>query len=1088
MINSFYQTKPPQEGHPARLALPHRLKSAIILCLLVANLFSANVALAQEQVVTGTITTNQNEPLPGVSVLLKGTTTGTSTDSDGKFRLSMPSGQNNVLVVSFIGFANQEIQVGNRTDIAITLLEDITQLNEVVVTALGISQEKRSLGYAVTEVKGTDIAGTQRPNFMMSLQGRVAGLTMNSTSGLPGSSTSIILRGIGSISGNNQPLIVIDGLPIDNRVMDQHNLVSNGDNRNNDYINRAADINPNDIESVTVLKGPEAAALYGQGGASGAIIITTRRGETGPVRILYDNNFGFQKLNRFPDVQTVYGRGDFGFDNPAVDEIQYFGAKNAEGSTLYDNVGSFFQTGTTQAHNISIEGGSEHLTNRLSVNYYTQDGVVPNNNYQKFSVRLNSASKFANKIDIVTSLNYINSTNRKPLRGVNGFLFGVLTWPSIDDMSNYLNTDGTRRRLIPDIQSPATVIQEPNNPFFTVNKNLNVDKTNRILGNISLSYDPFKWLNFTGRVGADIYNTLGNTFSHPEGFGQTFVVTGSPNFLEQRGSIENFTENSRLMNGQFLMTVKREFGKFKPALMVGSAFDDRNYETNAMQGTSLLIKDFNSLNNAPANRAFKQTIVRNRSVSVFSNLTLNYGDIVYLNLTGRNDWSSTMPIKNNSYFYPSAALSFVFTELEPLQNLGVLSFGKIRASYAEVGKDAPAYRVRSSLINRNYTGGGFNYDFYGGNPDLKPERAEGFEVGAEFKLFNGRLGFDVAAYKNDRINQISVQRLSYGTGFIFGLLNGGHITVRGIEVQVNGTPVQTKDFRWDVNANFSKSKSLVISLPANVKEYYNSDTWLYANARGSMFPENLPSYYNPESFPYYNWDYMQRGLGSATAIGGVTYQRNKNGDILINPANGLPVKTPPLGDALPIGDRNPDFMIGLTNSFQYKNISLSFLLDIRKGGDIFNGNEMFLFVNGLSTKSLDREQPVVIRGVLQDGLQDSDNPTENNIQLNPYTMGSAYFGAFAESDFVEHDINWLRLRDVTLAYTLPTEWLNSTKVIRSASVFVTGNDLFLLTNYTGADPMVNGTTPATGGAGAFGFDFGSLSLPRSVMFGVRLGL
>ncbi len=1072
----------------ARQYAPRRWRSQWIMGCLGMFMFMTNLALAQSQTVSGRIATSQNEPLPGVSVLVKGSSTGTSTDSDGKFTLGVPDGKNNVLVVSFIGFSTQEIPIGNQTQFNIQLLEDVTQLNEVVVTALGISQEKRSLGYTVSQVNGNDIAQTQRPNFMVALQGRVPGLSMISTSGLPGSSTSITLRGIGSISGNNQPLIVVDGLPVDNRVLDQHNLVSNGDNRNSDYINRAADINPNDIESINVLKGPEAAALYGQGGASGAIIITTKKGAAGAVKISYDNNFGFQQLYRFPKVQTVYGRGDFGYDNPAVEELNFLGAKYDDAAPKYDNVKSFFQTGHSQTHNIGIEGGNDLLTNRLSINYFTQEGVVPNNDYNKFSARLTSTSKFANKVNVTTTINYINTTNKKPLRGANGFLFGVLGWPATDDMSVYLNQDGSRKRLIPDLANPATIYLEPNNPFFSVNKNLNVDKTNRLLANLSMSYDPAKWFNLTGRVAADVYNTVGNTFLHPEGLNQVFVVTGTPNFLEQRGTIENFTENSRLVNGQLLGTLKKDFGKFKTSLLIGSSFDDKNYETNAVQGTTLLIKDFNSLNNTTANRAFKQTIIRQRSVSMFGNLSLNYGDLIYLNVTGRNDWSSTMPLANNSYFYPSTALSFVFTELPALQNLGILSFGKLRASYAEVGKDAPPYKVKSSLINRNYTGGGFNYDFYGGNPLLKPERAKGYEVGTELKFFNGRLGLDIAAYKNDRIDQISVQRLSYGTGFIFGLLNGGHMSVRGAEVQLTGTPVVKNDFEWNVTVNFSKSKSKVISLPADVKEYYNSDTWLYGNARGSMFPQNLQSFYSEASFPYYNWDYMQRGLGSATAIGGVTYQRNKNGDILINPATGLPVKTPPLGDALPIGDRNPKFMIGLTNSFKYKNFNLSFLLDIRRGGDIFNANEMALFTMGLSTRSLNREQPVVIKGVLQDGLENSDTPTKNTIEVIPYTMGSTYYSAFAESDFVEHDINWMRLRDVTLAYSFPTAVLSKTNILRSASVFVTGTDLFLVTNYTGADPMVNGTTPATGGAGAFGFDYGSLSLPRSITFGLRIGL
>lgn len=1057
----------------------------LLLCVCLA-LPTAPSVLAQDRVITGKVSdAKENNPLPGVSILVKGSQRGTVTDADGSFSVNASS--TDVLVISFIGFETQEIPVGDRTNVAVTMHESVSTLNEVVVTALGMSQEKRSLGYSVQEVKGDDIAQTQRPSFMTSLQGRVAGLSMISTSGLPGSSTSITLRGVGSISGNNQPLIVVDGLPVDNRVLDQHNLVSNGDNRNNDYTNRAADINPNDIASITVLKGPEAAALYGQGGASGALLITTKKGSKG-ARVTYDNNFGFQQLYRFPKTQTTYGLGDFGYFNATnfTSDLLYFGPKYDDAAKRYDNVNSFFKTGTSQTHNVIVEGGNDVMTNRLSVNYYNQDGVVPTSHYDKLSARLTSATKIANKLEVTTTLNYVLTNNTKPLRGPNGFVLSSLWWPATDDMSQYLNADGTRRRLIPDTPSPATTYAEPNNPFFSVYKNINKDRTNRIMANLSVSYDPLKWLNVVGRLGADIYSTQGNSFSHPEGVGEVIVVSGAPNYLLNRGTIENYFENSKLVNGQLLVTGKKQFGDFKTTLLVGGSFDDKLYEANAVMGQQLLLKEYNSLNNTtPSTRSFKQTIIDQRSVSMFSNLSVGYKDIAYLTLTGRNDWSSTMPIANNSYFYPSVALSFVFTELDALKNLGPLSYGKLRASYAEVGKDAPPYKVQSSLINRNYTGGGFAYDFYGGNPALKPERAKGNEIGAELKFFGGRLGLDIAAYQNDRINQISTQRLSYGTGFVFGLLNGGHLSVRGFEVQLSTKPIVTSNFEWNVMANFSKAKSKVIELPAQVKEYYNSDTWILGNARGSMFPSNEQSFFNPASYPYYNWDYLQRGLGSGTAIGGFTYERNKNGDIMINPTTGLPYKT---ADFLPIGERQPDFMIGLTNSFRYKNFNLSFLLDIRKGGDIFNGNEMYLWQNGLSTRSLNREKPVVFNGVLKDGKENTSTPTRNTIQLTPYTMGSTYYAAYAESDFVEHNINWLRLRDVTLAYTLPQNVMSKVKALRTASVFMTCTDLFLLTNYTGADPMVNGTTPATTGAGAFGFDYGSLSIPRTLTAGIRISM
>src|SRR5690349_15924629 len=428
MSRIIYQTKPPcNEGlpWPGSNSRSSNIQIKSLFTLIIFALISVQ-ALAQERIVTGKVTQKDNTALPGVSILVKGSTIGTSTDSDGNFSIAVPNAENSTLIFSFIGFTAQEISVGNRSQIDVTLEEDVTQLSEVVVTALGISQEKKSLGYIVQEVKGTEIAATQRPNFMNALQGRIAGLSVTTTSGVPGASTSLTLRGVGSITGSNQPLIVVDGLPIDNTVFNQHTLVSDQDNRNNDYTNRAADINPNDIESITVLKGPEAAALYGQGGASGAIIITTKRGAPGAVKISYDNNFGFQKLYRFPDASYEYDRGDFGYDNPAIEEINFLGAKYADGTQIYDNKDSFFKTGTSQTHNIVVEGGSDLLTNRFSVNYYNADGVVPTSAYEKLSARLTSSSKFANKLDVTTTLNYVRSKTNKPTRGSQGFLLGVL--------------------------------------------------------------------------------------------------------------------------------------------------------------------------------------------------------------------------------------------------------------------------------------------------------------------------------------------------------------------------------------------------------------------------------------------------------------------------------------------------------------------------------------------------------------------------------------------------------------------------------------------------------------------------------------
>ncbi|MFZ6012251.1 MAG: TonB-dependent receptor domain-containing protein, partial [Bacteroidota bacterium] len=751
--------------------------------------------------------------------------------------------------------------------------------------------------------------------------------------------------------------------------------------------------------------------------------------------------------------------------------LGYFGPRYADGTKFYNNKEEFFETGFSQNHNLSLEGGNDEATYRLSTNFLNQKGTVPTSEFKKMSVRLSGTSKISNTLDVSTSFNYIYTDNIKPIRGEYGFLMSVLAWPSNDTIANYLNKNGSRKKL-------TTSESETDNPFFTVYKNKNKDQTNRIVGNIALTLKPTSWLSVIGRFGADIYSTQGNYFLHPESFNGSTARYGG---RITKGSVDNYNDNSKLFNGTLLTTAKKDFGKFRTSLMVGGAFDDSRAEVNSLKGEQLLLPNYNSINNTTqTTQRNKNSITQKRIVSMLGNITVNYGDLVYLNLSGRNDWSSTLPIENRSFFYPSAALSFVFTELPSIDNLKFLSYGKFRASYAEVGKDAMPYKISPSLESRPYTGGGFAYGFFGGNPKLAPEKAKGYEVGAELKFFEKRLGLDISLYKNDRFNQIYSQRLSYATGFVFALLNGGDFSNKGIEIQLTGIPVQTRDFEWSVLLNFTKSKTTVSDLPAKVYEAYNSDTWLYGNARGSAFAPNLQDY-----FPTTNLAFNQDGKGVATAIGGYSYLRNDRGDILISPSTGLPVVNT---NFLPIGDRNPDFSIGLTNTLAYKNLSLSFLLDLRKGGDVFNGNEMYLYRNGLSKRSLDRETPVVFNGVLRDGNENTETPTANTIQVTPYTMGTTFFNSIPESEFVEHNIDWLRLRDITINYRFSGKLLGSQKIIRTAGIFVTATDLFLITNYSGADPGVNGTTPATTGAGAAGIDFGSLALPRTITFGISLGL
>ena len=1032
----------------------------ILRCWVVLfSVFFYQITFAQEKLITGTITSSEDgSAMPGVSISVKGSSKGTTTDGNGNYKLSAP--QNGTLVFSFLGFESQTVKVGNSTTIDLVLNSSASALEEVVTTAQGIKQDRRSLGYSLQEVKGDDIAETQRTNFMTALQGRAAGLSMTTTSGQPGASVSIQLRGVTSIGGSNSPLYVVDGLPLDNRTFGQGALVSDGSNRGNDYMNRAGEINPQDIDNVVILKGPEAAALYGQDGASGAILITTKKAKKGRPKIDYNNSFGFAQVYRTLETQKTYGRGFNGSLSGTA--LSFFGPKYGSESTIDNNLNNFYQTGKTQIHNLGIQGGSDMVRYRFSTTYTDQGGIVPTTRYERLSMMLKGDADLSPKLDISTSFQFLKSINVKPIRSDGGFYIGLLAWPANDDITNWQNPDGTRRRLIADSG-------ELDNPLFNLNRNKNQDRSTRTIGRFEINYKPTTWLKITGRFGPEFYSTLGNFFVHPE----------SNLGLGRRGAIDNYGENGQLLTSNLLASVNKTFGKFTLSTQVGGDVYDSRYEVSAIYGEKLYIADFNSINNTdPTTQRAKLTLIQLRRAGVFAQMTWGYNGMLYATVTGRNDWSSTLPKANNTYFYPSVNTSFEFTRLPVFKDVQWLTYGKIRASYAEVGKDAPPYKVLSSLTPQTTTGGGFAYGFFGGNENLTPERGKSFEIGTELKFLQNRVGINASYYQQNRFAQIVTQRLSYGTGFIFGLLNGGDFYNKGVEVELYINPVKRTDFDWNLQLNFTKLKTDVKNLPADVPEYYNSDTWLFGNARASAFVGDLGNY-----FRNMNLDYNQRGAGSAMAIGGYSYLRNPKGDILVNPTSGLPIIN---ANFLPIGDRTPDFTIGLTNRFKYKNWNLSFLLDIRKGGDVFNGNAFYLFRTGLSTKFLDRETPVVFKGVLRDGLENSDTPTTNTIQISPLYR-SDFFTSLPESEFVEKDVNWMRMRDITLSYTFPERILKPTKIFRSAGLFITGTDLFMLTNYTGADPNVNGTTATSGGAGASGFDYGTLAMPRNITVGIRAG-
>ncbi|CAN5876237.1 SusC/RagA family TonB-linked outer membrane protein [soil metagenome] len=1019
------------------------LVPAVAAALLVASQspgMAQNTGAIQGRVVA----TGTQQPLPGTQVTLVGTSRSVPTNASGEFLIpGVPAGQHRIRA-EFIGYATGEqtvrVGAGQTVRVDFRLDETAISLEAVVVTALGQTAAKRELGTAQQTIRGTEIAQTQRENFVNALQGRIAGVEVVSTSGVPGASTSITIRGISSVSGSSQPLIIVDGLPLDNKTLNTTDFEQAAafSNRGVDFTNRGADLNSEDIETLTVLKGPEAAALYGIDAANGAIVITTRRGQAGSGGFEYSNSIRLESMRGMPEIQQVYGPGTEGSAT-----FLYYGTPYPDGTRFYDNVSGFFQNSLTQRHNLAFSGATADnaINYRLSASGLRQQGVVPNSTLDRLNLTAASQAQVTRWLHADVVLQYTGDDNAQPFKGAAGPLLGLLVWPDTIDAKDYLTPLGTRRRL-----TTLSAAAEVDNPFFSVNNNYTKAQNNRLNINVGMTLLPFSWGSLKTNLGSDGYTTQNMIHRHPE----------SSLGVSNNGVLDLVDDVTRNLNKQTVFNLYRRAltNDISVTGLVGNAITSNRSEIHAIQGRDFLYPHFVSINNT-VNRSTRTTIAQRRLFSLFGSTTVDYKNYLYVTVTGRNDWTSTIPVERNSFFYPSISTSFIFSDAFP--SLGRHMTGKLRAAYAEVGKDARPYAYRQSLEFKTTSFGGFGYGFTGPNPNLRPEFATSREFGTELEFLQNRLGLDLTWYRKQTRDQIvNNVRASYGTGFILVNLNGAVVRNEGLEVTLRGTPLQTRTSSWDVITNFTRARGTVLALPEDLPEAYNSDTWLYGNIRNGT-----------------------RAGASVMSMTGLFYLRNDQGQLLINPANGLPLRS---GDFIDRGyDRQPDFLVGVTNQFRYKRFRGSFLVDIRKGGDVFNATQHYLTARGLTPRTLDREQPRVIPGVLRDGKENTSNPTINNIVVVP-AVQTGYYTGISEELFIEKDINWLRLRDVTLRYILPPGFLNTSNM----SVFVTATDLYLLTNYSGLDPIVNGNTAAVGGSGALGVDFGNFPMPRGFNFGVRM--
>jgi TonB-linked SusC/RagA family outer membrane protein len=1030
----------------------------MILLILISN------QIKSQSTVSGTVTDAQTgEALPGVSVVLKGTTKGVPTSLDGTFKLELTQSEfeNDTLEFRFLGYENRLRRIGGQSVLNVTLEPNQELLNEVVVTAIGIEKDKRKLGYSVTEVESDEIIKSRETNVVNALNAKVAGVQVTSTSGSPGASSTIRIRGNTSINGNNEPLYVIDGIPIDNSYR--------GSNFT-DQANRAIDIDPNDVESMTVLKGGAASVLYGLRAANGAIIINTKKGRKGKTKVTFSSTTTFDVVNKLPEKQDVFAQGDngdfiFGSNfswGPRIDTMfnSSLGSdflvpgSDATATTRaesFDNSENFFETGVTLNNSLSITGGNEKSTFYLGLADLRQTGIIPLTEFNRTSIRLTGTNQITDNFRVRASANYITSKADRAQRGSNlsGVMLGLMRTPPSYDLTNgtddpvndesaWMLPDGTQR----------TYHGAYDNPYWSVNKNRNEETLNRLIGFVEANWQPFDWMNVMNRTGVDTYSEQRKSYWDRQ----------SNEFTDLGGAI--FDENFNQLNitNDLIVTIDHEISSdFNAQYIVGHSFQDFNSTSYIVDGFDFVVDDFYDMSNvASINVTADDFLDRRRIIGLFGDFSFDYKRTYYLTLTGRNDWSSTLPADNNSFFYPSVSLGFVPTEMV---DLGWFEYVKLRGSYAVTGNDAyAAYLTSNFFVSGGSTQGQLSYfpSSVIGSNDLNPEFTRSFEIGTDIRSRNNRVRLDLTYYNTSSVDQIVEIPIANSTGYSSVITNIGEIQNQGIEALVNFNVVerQTNKYNkvwWNTSINFTRNRSEVLELTEGLDNIALPSNGLASTQSRVVVGE-------------------QYGV-----LFGRVWQRNDNGDILVD-SLGNPLAQLE-GDI--IGDPNPNFTMGWRNNFGWRNWELSFLLDLRVGGDIYNGTRAVMTSLGTHADTEDRNEEVVIEGVIANGSRAGQ---VNDVAILKEDLYSNYELVNVSEEFVE-EVNWLRMRDVSLTYNFSPAFLDKIGIER-ASFSLTARNLFLITNYTGIDPE----TSLGGGSNAFGRDYFNNPNTRSYGFNLTVTL
>jgi TonB-linked SusC/RagA family outer membrane protein len=1080
------------------------------------TLFAALVLLLGQllaqtnRVITGKVTDQKGAALAGASVKVKGTTIGTNTDATGNFTLSIPTSAK-TLQVSFVNAETREVAVNSGATYNISLDLSFRNLDEIVVTALGITKDRRTLGYAAQTVKNEMIADKGDGSLLNALQGKIAGADITGAGGAAGASTTVLLRGISSFTGSQAPLMVVDGVPISDNVDETTvGLYSNQSS------NRSADLNINNIESVNVLSGPAAAALYGSRAAHGAIMITTKKGsgQKGVVNITFNTSYTTQKVYGFPELQNKYGQGANGILNPisgnslgpafgstpsivnglilapAAAPVYVNGLWYGPGQTIPyqafpDNINSFFERGSVFENNLSINSGDSKTFYGFSLGNSKQKGILPNSEFTKTNVGFSGGTNFTDKLSAKISATYFNTLQQGPTQGSNptysAYASAYRMPRSIDFdyyKQNYTTAGGYNNWYVPNIYNNA--IQDSSsaqdNPYFAAVRNPIRSNLTRTLGNVTVGYDVTKWLNVSYRAGVDAYTdrrkrtvTVGSAQVVRSAF------TGAPG-TTTGGIMEDVIYRSEF-NGDLMISGKRTdvFTKgLNATILIGQNVNQQKFNWYNETGYGLAIPGFYNITNASNLSLSNEFNSLKRLWGIYGQLSFAYNNYAFLEFTGRQDRSSTLPKAKNAFFYPSISASCVLTDALNIKSR-FLSFAKLRAAYARVGNDAPVYSLdntfSSAAIGNNvanysfpFSGvAGFNSSTLLGNKELTPEFVSTIDLGLNIGLLKNRLNIDATFYSSKSTDQIVTVGLPASTGYLNRYVNIGAMTNKGVELTISGSPVKTRNFTWDVSGNFSLNRNKVTELAPGVNSF---------SFGGIAFSGLIPTIAVGEAF----------GI-----IRGGKFATNAAGQRLIDSTTGLYAN---YVTDVTVLDPNRKWISGLTNTFSYKGLSLSVLVDYKHGGQFESFTYSTLRATGAAKVTEDREQPFILPGVIDMG---GGKYRTNNIQINGQTYYNAAFaaggatGGTTSNEFAVFDASTFRLREVSLSYSLPGSLLGK-KVFKSAKLTLFGRNLFYYAPNAPLDPELStqgGGTTTTSNV-VRGLELGSA--PGTRNFGASLRL